>query len=204
MSHLHGAGHLHCAQQGDPLTDDPETRWLQQTAEGDEAAFRRLVEATRGAVWRMVRSLTADDARAEDALQETYVAVWRSAGSFRGERPARAWIYGIARRQAARTWRRRAGEPAVPVPLHELGAQAGWGRDPEQLTAALEDREHLWAALSRLPVNDREILSLVDLEGLTGPEAGRSLGLTANAARVRLHRARLRLMAVLTEGAAHA
>ena len=146
-----------------------------------------------------MRSLTADDGTAEDALQETFVAIWRSADSFRGEGSARAWIYGLARRQAARTWRRRAGEPTTPVPLHELGAQAGWGRDPEELTAAIEDADLLHGALDQLSVTDREIIVLHDLEGLSGPEIAEILDITANAARVRLHRARLRLMSVLRQ-----
>lgn len=148
-------------------------------------------------MWRLVRSLTSDEGAAEDALQETFVAVWRSAGGYRGEGSARAWIYGLARRQAARTWRRRAGEPTAPVPLHELGALAGWGRDPEELTAAVEDADRLHSALGRLSVADREIIVLHDLEGLTGPEIGEILDISANAARVRLHRARLRLMGLL-------
>lgn len=169
-------------------------------AAGDRAAFSELVDATRDGVWRLLRALTADPAAAEDVLQETYVAVWRSASTFRAEGSARAWIYGLARRLAARSWRRRAGEPASLIPLQELGAQAGWGRDPEEITAALEDRALLAVALDRLSTHDREIIVLCDLEGLSGPEVGRLLGLTANAARVRLHRARLRLMAQLRGG----
>lgn len=132
-------------------------------------------------------------------MQETFVAVWGSAKGYRGEGSARAWIYGLARRQAARTWRRRAGEPLAPVPLHELGAQAGWGRDPEQLASALQDTERVRAALRTLSAADQEILVLCDLEEGTGPEVAEILGLTANATRVRLHRARLRLMAKLRE-----
>ncbi len=177
---------------------------MRRIAAGDRAAFDALVASTRDGVWRLVRSLSPDDASAEDALQDTYIAIWRSAGGFRGASSGRSWIYGVARRHAARTWRRRAGQPLAPVPLHELGAQAGWGRDPEQLAAGLEDAERLRAALADLSVADREILGLMDLGGLTGPEAGDVLGITANAARVRLHRARLRLMARLRQGGSHA
>ena len=167
-------------------------------------AFGLLVETTRDAVWRLVRSLSPDTALAEDALQETYVAVWRSASTYRGEGSARAWIYGLARRQAARTWRRRAGEPLAPVPLHELGAEAGYGRDPEQLAASLEDKQRLRHALGSLSVTDQEVITLRDLEGLTGPEASQVLGITDSATRVRLHRARLRLMTALRAGGEHA
>lgn len=130
--------------------------------------------------------------------------VWRSGANYRGDGSARAWIYGVARRKAARTWRRHAGEPTAPIPLHELGAQAGWGRDPEELTAAIEDADRLHQALDRLSLTDREIIVLHDLEGLNGPEIAQILGITANAARVRLHRARLRLMGLLRQEESHA
>ncbi len=173
---------------------------LRATATGDREAFTQLVGSTRDGVWRLIRNLTSDPAAAEDVLQETYVAVWRSASTYRGEGSARAWIHGLARRLSARSWRRRAGEPSTLVPLQELGAQAGWGRDPEELTAALEDRQLLASALEQLAPHDRQILVLCDLEGLSGPEAGALLDLTPSAARVRLHRARLRLMAQLRGG----
>ena len=131
------------------------------------------------------------------------MAVWRSASSFRAESSARAWIYGVARRQAARTWRRRAGEPASAVPLHEIGAQAGWGRDPEELVAALQDKQIVHDAMANLSAIDREIILLCDLEGFSGPEASRMLEIGASAARVRLHRARLRLLVQLSKGDAN-
>lgn len=181
------------------MTSDPEGAWIRAAGCGDREAFARLVGATRAGVWRMLRTLTRDESAAEDALQETYVAVWRSAGTYRGDARGRAWLYGLARRHAARTWRRRAGEPADPVPLQELGAQAGWGRSPEEVAAASEDRERLVRALAALSPQDRDVIVLIDLEGFTAPEVGEMLGATANAVRVRLHRAHLRLMATLRE-----
>ncbi len=174
-----------------------ETQLLQQSGEGDRAAFDELVQRTSPAVWTVCRRLTSGEDAAEDAMQETYVAAWRGAAAYRDEGSVRAWLYGLARRQAARTWRRRAGEPTAPIPLHELGALAGWGADPEVAAARAEDRAHLLHALSTLSELDQEIVMLCDLQGLSGPEAGSELGLSANTARVRLHRARLHLMAAL-------
>lgn len=176
---------------------DREGDWIRASGQGDRGAFEHLVCHTQAGIWRLVRSLTADESAAEDALQETYVAAWRSAHRFRGEASGRAWLYGIARRHAARTWRRRAGEPDTAVPLHELGACAGWGWSPEEGAAAIEDRERLERALAALAPVDREVITLVDLEGFSAPEVGEMQGATANAVRVRLHRARLRLMAEL-------
>jgi len=166
------------------------------SAQGDRAAFSVLVRRHRAAVWRLARALTASEQAAEDVLQETFLAVYRGASGFRGEGSARSWILGTARLKAARTWRRRAGEPAAPEPLDELGCAAGWG-DPELAVAALEDRDRLHAALWRLAPADREVLVLRDLEQLSGPEVARATGLSEGAVKSRLHRARLRLLAQL-------
>jgi RNA polymerase sigma-70 factor (ECF subfamily) len=168
------------------------------TARGDRRAFSALVARHRAAAWRLIRALAPGEQAAEDALQETFLAVYRGAASYRGEAPPRAWILGMARRQAARSWRRRVGEPLDPVPLHELGEAAGWGRgDPEQLAAALEDRQRLRAALAALSPADQEILVLRDLEQLSTPEVAAVLEISPAAVKSRLHRARLRLLAEL-------
>ncbi len=184
------------------LTADPDAALVRRLARGDRAALAVLVERHRDGLWRLLRALTPDAASAEDAMQETFLAAWRGAAGWRGEGSARAWLYGMARRQAARTWRRRAGEPADPVPLHALGEAAGWGdaRSPEELAAAVQDRDRLWAALRSLSPADREVIVLRDLDGLTGPEAAEALGLPLATLKTRLHRARLRLMAALRGG----
>ncbi len=181
----------------------PDRELIQATASGDRRAFAALVARHRDAAWRLLRAGTADEQAAEDALQETFLAAYRGAAGYRGEGSARAWILGLARRQGARTWRRRAGEPAAPVPLCELGEAAGWGRegDPESLAAALEDRRRLRGALEALAAGDREILVLRDLEQLRAPEVAELLGISVPAVKSRLHRARLRLLAELKRGA---
>lgn len=178
---------------------------LAAVAAGDTAACNELLRRHQGAVWRTCRALTASDQAAEDAVQETFLAACRGAAGWRGEGSVRAWLLGLARRQAARTWRRRKGEPVEPVPLHELGSLAGWGRldDPEAFVEALQDRRRLWAAMDRLAPADREVIVLRDLEQLTGPEAAQALGIDLSALKSRLHRARLRLMAELQGDLGH-
>lgn len=183
------------------MARDVEGELIRAVATGDRAAFARLVERTRGPLFRYLRTLTREES-AEDALQETMLGVWRAAGSFEGAAPGRVWMFSMARRQAARTWRRRVGEPTDPEPLHEvdLGVDAGFGRDPEAAVAALEDHQRLERALADLSEADREIVTLRDAEGFTGPEVAELLGIPLAAAKTRLHRARLRLMARLRDG----
>lgn len=174
--------------------EDTEADAVRGVARGDHDAFAGLVGRTRDGLWRLLRSLTRDDRAAEEALQETWLALWRAAATWRGESSARTWLYAVARRQAARTWRRRAGEPTEALPLHEVGPLVGPGRDPEDAVLAAEAGTHLRAALAALSAEDRKLILLVALQGLTPSEVAAMTGATANATRVRLHRARSRLL----------
>lgn len=180
--------------------DSIEAQLLQRAGQGDRGAFDELVARTAPAIWALVRRRTLGSGEAEDAVQECFLAAWRGAANFRGEGTVRSWLCALARNHAARTWRRRVGEPLHAVPLHELGGLAGWGDDPERAASAAEDRHRLFTALALLSAGDQEIVARCDLEGLSGPEAAAALGITSNAARVRLHRARLHLMVALREG----
>lgn len=185
----------------------PEGARLYAVGQGDRAAFDALVSAEADGLWRTLRLLCPSEALAEDALQETLLAVWSGAAAWSAEAPPRAWITGIARRQAARTWRLRAGQPAAPLALDDepaealatLGAAAGWGQDLDGAAwqRALEDHELLHAALGALSPDDRALLVLRDLEQRSGAEVAAALDLPLAAMKSRLHRARLRLMAVV-------
>lgn len=80
--------------------------------------------------------------------------------------------------------------------LDELGLQAGWGGDdPEALAVAAEHRERLAAALARLAPEDREVITLRDLDGVPGEQTASMLGVNVAAMKSRLHRARMTLAA---------
>jgi RNA polymerase sigma-70 factor (ECF subfamily) len=168
---------------------------LGRCADGDREAFRPLMERHLPAVERFLRALGAEPDRVDDAVQETFVAAWRHASSFRGEE-ARPWLLRIARNALRRTARRRAGEPRTHLPLDELALEAGWGSDDE-MARHLEARETVRRGFAGLEPSDREILVLRDLEGFTGSEAADLLGISLAAQKSRLHRARLRFMAAV-------
>lgn len=175
-------------------------------AAGRADALDALVERHQARILRYLRALTAGEQAAEDALQETFLAAWRGAAGYRGDAAGRTWLFSLARRQAARTWRRRVGEPTSPVALDalsdlELGLAAGWGEvgagDPLAALEARRASDQLDRALNRLAPEDREILVLRDLEQLSGAQVADLLDLSLPAQKSRLHRARLRLMANL-------
>jgi len=168
---------------------------------GDREAFDRFVERHQAAVFRFVRTLGPDPALSEDVLQETFLAAWRRARTFRGESSVRTWLFTIARNATARQYRRRVGEPERQdvASLDDLGVAAGWGTDsdPEATAIQQEQRAAVVRALEALDAEDRRVLVLRDLEQLNGEDAAAVLGLTLAALKSRLHRARLRFAAHL-------
>src|SRR3954451_358326 len=189
--------------QGDPHEADDarisDATLIGRTAAGDRPAFERLVRRHQAAVLRFARALSHDETDAEMALQETFLAVWRAAGRFRYDASARTWTLSIARHAIYRRHRRWADDPAPFVSLRELGKAAGWGIEDDRFVDRLVDAEALAAALASLSPEDREILILRELEGLSPDEAAGVAGLAEGTSRNRLHRARMRLMTRLRE-----
>lgn len=169
---------------------------LERSAAGDRDAFDAIVARHGASVYRLARLLAPRTDEAEDVLQQTFLAAWKGAARFRGEASARTWLLAIARNAALGFRRRRQREPVAETPLDELGLQAGWGGlDPEALAVAAEHRELLAAGFAALAPEDREVITLRDLEGLSGEETAALLGIGVAAMKSRLHRARMTLAA---------
>ncbi len=164
-------------------------------ARGDQHALRGLYERHSSGVFRLLRRLTADTGVAEEILQETWLAVWQSAGSFRGEASVRGWLYGVARRQAHNRLR-RAGpvetdlDGAAEVPDQKPGVE-------DQVLAAAE-RDTLAAAVAELPEHLREVLVLVLAEDLSYPEVSATLDIPVGTVKSRMSHARRRLASRLS------
>lgn len=185
------------SSEGDAKPSD--TVLIRRTAAGDRAAFYTLVRRHQAAVHRFALSLVRDSAAAEQALLDTFLAAFRGARRFRDDSSVKSWLLSLARNAVDRRSLRPSGEPGDSVALSELGRAAGWGADDDGFRARLARRDVLEPALSALTEEDREILLLRDLEGLTTSEAATVAGTTEAAAKTRLHRARLRLMARIRE-----
>lgn len=179
------------------MTDDAAL--LGAAAGGDAAAFAIFVRAHQEAARRHLRAFTGHD-DVEDALQEAFFAAWRAAGSFRGGASARGWLFTIARNAVRHLQRRRVDEPATLESLEVLAERGGWGAPATaEEEAAINARALVAAAFARLPAGEREVLSLRELDGLSGEETAALLGVSLPAMKSRLHRARLHLAAVVRE-----
>ena len=167
------------------------------------APAERELLAHRAVVQRFVRRLTGDEVEAADLTQETMVEALRHVDQWRG---GRGWLLAIARNKVRAARRTEREAPEEPQTLEALGLEAGWGApmDPEALNAQLEERRLLEQAMASLSDDAREILTLRELEGLSGDETAQALGLTLAAMKSRLHRARLALAACVREEMGHA
>jgi RNA polymerase sigma-70 factor (ECF subfamily) len=189
-----------------PGEDDARTSDLaliRRTAAGDGAAFELLARRHQAAVFRFIRLLAENGQDPEEILKETFLAARRTLRRYREDTPVRSWLLALARRILQRRDSRPQAQVSDSAPLRDLGEAAGWGRPVEDeawLAERLYDRGFLERTLASLPPDDREILVLRDLEGLAGEDAASVAGLTEAAARTRLLRARLRLIARLKEG----
>ncbi|MEZ4399432.1 MAG: RNA polymerase sigma factor [Kofleriaceae bacterium] len=180
------------------MPDEEDRALIALAGAGDRAAFTALVDRYSARVFHLARALVRDDATAEDVLQDTFLAAWRSAASFRGDGAVAGWLYAIARHAAHRRGRRADQVATSDASLEQLGAAAGWGQPGvAEAVARAEASGALAAALADLPDDDRTALVLHHLLDQTFAETARVLGLSVAATKSRLHRARLQLAARL-------
>jgi RNA polymerase sigma factor (sigma-70 family) len=169
---------------------------------GDVHAFNRLVDVHQRQIYNVCyRTLgSADDA--EDATQDTFFSAFRNLGAFRGSAAGlRAWLTRVAVNACYDQLRRRQRRPTTSLdaleddaPVHLPDASPG----PESSTLDLETAEAIQAALNGLPPEQRLVVVLCDINGLSYEEAAHAMGVELGTVKSRLSRARVRLRDLLT------
>jgi RNA polymerase sigma-70 factor, ECF subfamily len=198
------------------LTDDEfadDALLVARLRKGDEAAFGWLLDRYDGRLRRLARTFVATTSAADEVVQETWLGVIRGLATFEGRSSLRTWIFGILVNQA----RRRGVRDARSVPFSALedgegptvepAAFAADGRwtsaptrledDPETGLLSAELRAHVLDAVDALSRDQRAVMTLRDLVGLSAAEVCELLELTDGNQRVLLHRARARVRAAL-------
>lgn len=174
----------------------PDEDLLGRARGGDAEALETLILRYQPRVYRYGMSMCRDVEDASDIAQETLLAMARSVNDFRGESSVGSWLFTIARRFCLRKRRRSKFAPAQEHSLDALGPEATGGLSdpapgPEQEAASREISAALTAAIDALEPGQREVLVLRDVEGLSAPEVADVLGLSVQAVKSRLHRARV-------------
>jgi RNA polymerase sigma-70 factor (ECF subfamily) len=170
---------------------------LCKAAVGDGVAFARMVEAEQGRVFGFLGRMGLDAVTSEDIAQEAFLRVWRNAKSFDPKRGAAStWILTIARNLAlshlSEVTRRRETfdeDEVLRAPCR--------GPRPDAVLEDKQRRARLAAALERLAPTERSLLAASYDEGLDLAAIARLEGCSPGAAKVRLHRARMKLRQIL-------
>jgi RNA polymerase sigma-70 factor (ECF subfamily) len=165
-----------------------DQRLLELARKGDERAFELIVRRHRSALLSYCRRLGLGDARAEDAVQQTFISAWLALCRGDEVRDLSAWLGRITHNKAISLL--RAGAPAAGA---ELPLETVWdGR------AGIDERlalRHTLAAVAALPERQRDALLLSAIDGRSYEEVAAALGITPGAVRGLLHRARENLRA---------
>ena len=168
--------------------------------EGDEAAFRQVVEHYQGSVFAIAWRMTHDRAQAEDLCQEVFLRLWRKFHAFDPGRPLRPWLLRLATNVCINALKRR----RVPTASLSVGEEdeSPWeppaaGPGPRVLAEGRELATRLEEAIAELPEDYRLVVTLRHLEGLAYDQIAETLGWPLGTVKVRLFRARERLRRML-------
>ena len=182
-----------------------DTSLVAHARNGDQRAFRTIMERHNQRLYRLARTLLKDDAEAEDVVQEAYLRAFTALSGFRGEASLATWLTRITLNEAL--GRKRKQRPTVALEtietMPENSAQIirfpTMDGDPERLTAQREIQKILEASIDALPEPFRLVLVMRDVEEMSIEETASFLGIRPETVKTRLHRARRLLRESLDE-----
>jgi len=165
---------------------------LDRAREGDEGAFSEIVRDHQHEVFTLAFRLLGNYELATDAAQETFIRAWRALPRFRGDSALSTWLHRITV-NTSWTLRSRAQRHSAAVLDETLVMSEDSALSPESSAEMADLGVRLRAAVSELPDHQRAVVVLKDMYGWSHAEVAKALDITVTAAKVRLHRARLRL-----------
>ena len=184
-----------------------ESTLVARCAKGDQAACAELVAEHQRMVYQLAFHLLGDREEALDLSQDVFMRVFRTLPQFRGHSQLRTWIYRIVvnhARNRQRWWRRRHRASQVSLDQHlERHAEPSGNPQvaPDNVLAQKRLASQLRRALDALPFDQRSVVVLREIDGLSYDEIAFSLGVTLGTVKSRLTRARHALRDVLQEAA---
>ena len=166
---------------------------------GDKSAFEELVKRHQELVFSLSFKLTGNRELANDVAQEAFIRAWKAIGKFRGDSTFGTWIYRITvntawtlRKKAKKHNSLNIEDTQEPVVVDEK-------KDPELVAINSDLSLVLRKALNQIPLEQRIIVELKNIEGRSHKEIADYLDISVTAAKVRLHRAHQKLRNILEE-----
>ena len=185
---------------------DSDTALVERLRAGDESAFVELVRQYQPRLLRLAEATVGSRAVAEEACQDTWLAVVRGLERFEGRSSLKTWLFRVllnrARSSASRE--QRAGRPDEGA-VERFDAKGAWAEPPLRWSDRVDDRlvaeglaHRIHELLPTLPDQQRQVVLLRDVEGLEPGDVAALLGITDGNQRVLLHRGRAKLRELLT------
>ena len=184
----------------------PDAALIARLRQGDPGAFEELVREHGGHLLGVARRLLPQDEDARDAVQDAFLLAFRGLPAFAGRCRLSTWLHRITVNAALMKLRTRSRKPEAPIDEllpeflpdgHHVTQFTEWNLSPSQHVLRAEARGQVRAAIDRLPGSYRTVLLLRDIEELDTTEVAGMLGISGNAVKIRLHRARQALRTLL-------
>ncbi|HXW05402.1 MAG TPA: RNA polymerase sigma factor [Vicinamibacterales bacterium] len=176
-----------------------ELALVERCRQGDLGAFEEIYRAHAGRLFSVACRLVGNPADAEDLLQEIFLSAHRKLETFRGDAALGTWLYRLATNLCLDYLRSRAGRSSQMTGYldDEIGL---YDAATSGLAERAVTRMDLERALGRLPDGCRAAFVLHDIEGLEHREVAEVLGIAEGTSKSQVHKARLRLRTLLSEG----
>lgn len=176
---------------------------------GSDDAYEALVRTNSTRLLTVARRILGTEEDARDALQEAFISAFKALPRFEGHARLSTWLHRIVVNTALMKLRSRKRRPEEPIDTllpgykddgHQTIEPVEWSDGADVALERAETRAFVRAQIDKLPENYRTVLLLRDIEEMSTPEAADALGITENAVKIRLHRARQALRALIDQG----
>jgi len=163
------------------MSEWPSESVVKSAQLGDPHAISVLIASSHPHVRRFARTLCATPQDAEEAAQEALVILYRKIGTLRAAAALGSWMFAIVRHECARRMR---------LTIHRPDVSSQVGLSAEEAVLQQLEMERVIACIARLAPEQRAVLIMRDIQGLSGAETAEALGIERAAMKSRLHRAR--------------
>jgi len=183
-----------------------EKALLDRLRAGDDDAYEELVRAYAGRLLAVARRYLPVEEDARDAVQDAFLSAFRAVDRFEGNARLSTWLHRIVVNASLMKLRTRRRKPETPIDDllpgfledgHLEQPASEWRELSDEALTRKQTRTLIQAAVDQLPESYRNVLQLRDIEGFDTEETARAMGISANAVKTRLHRARQALRGLL-------